>query len=241
MLSVSKAFSSATEAVSKAFSDAWTSIKQAWSGVSQWFSSLGAGIKSAFSSVTGWLGGAFRDAWQAVKDVFSTGGKIFDGIKDGISTAFKNTVNAIIRGINRVIAKPFNAINSVIKKVKDTSILGVSPFSGLSTISVPSIPTLEQGGILERGEIGLLEGNGAEAVVPLHKNKAWTQAVARDMDTAIGGASSGEVTSVLLDILAAIEALTGLNICLDTGALVGALAKPMDRKLGQLQAAKGRA
>ena len=35
--------------------------------------------------------------------------------------------------------------------------------------------------MLKRGQIGLLEGNGAEAVVPLEKNKAWIRAVAKDM------------------------------------------------------------
>ena len=35
--------------------------------------------------------------------------------------------------------------------------------------------------MLKRGEVGLLEGSGAEAVVPLEKNKGWIKAVANDL------------------------------------------------------------
>ena len=75
-----------------------------------------------------------------VKDVFSTGGKIFDGIKDGISNVFKTVVNGLIGGINKVISVPFNAINTMLGKIRDISILGVSPFNWIKTFTVPQIP-----------------------------------------------------------------------------------------------------
>ena len=40
---------------------------------------------------------------------------------------------------------------------------------------------LYKGGVLKKGQVGLLEGSGAEAVVPLEKNKHWIKAVANDM------------------------------------------------------------
>ena len=45
------------------------------------------------------------------------------------------------------------------------------------------------GGVLKKGEIGLLEGSGAEAVVPLERNKYWIKAVAEDMLQSIKGGS----------------------------------------------------
>ena len=90
-------------------------------------------------------------------------------------------VNAIIRGINKVIAAPFNTINWVLDKIRAFSILGMQPFAGLGSISVPQIPELARGGVLKRGQLGLLEGNGAEAVVPLENNKRWIRAVANDL------------------------------------------------------------
>lgn len=43
------------------------------------------------------------------------------------------------------------------------------------------MPRLYKGGVLEKGQVGLLEGTGAEAVVPLERNKHWIRAVANEM------------------------------------------------------------
>lgn len=51
----------------------------------------------------------------------------------------------------------------------------------IGNFSRVNLPRLEKGGVLKKGEVGLLEGNGAEAVVPLEKNKGWIKAVANDM------------------------------------------------------------
>ena len=94
-------------------------VVEKWTAVKDWFSGLwekvssGAvaawdGIKSAFESVPEWFQSKFRDAWQKVKDVFSTGGRIWSGIKEGIENTFHTVVNAIIRGMNTIIAVPFN-------------------------------------------------------------------------------------------------------------------------------------
>lgn len=108
-------------------------------------------IKKVFGKVGTFFKDTFKKAWEKVKEVFSTGGKIFDGIKDGIADAFKTIVNAIIRGINKVVKIPFDTINSVLTKIKNIDILGAKPFKGLiKTISVPQIPELAGGGVLDR-------------------------------------------------------------------------------------------
>lgn len=221
---VKKFFTELWNGIKDTASSAWEGIKKVWNVVSTWFketiidpvskffskmwSNLKSaakdaweGIKSVFKPVTDWFKDKFTKAWTAVKNVFSTGGKIFDGIKEGITSAFKKVVNAIIRGINKVIAIPFNAINKVLDKIRNVEILGISPFSGLGSISVPKIPELAKGGVLKRGQVGLLEGDGAEAVVPLEKNKQWIKAVANDLLSELKGdlkkvtASSGNVTN----------------------------------------------
>lgn len=195
--------------IKQAASDAWETIKGVWTVVSTWFndtiikpvsnfftnmwnnikkaaSDAWSGIKSVFAPVAEWFEDKFRTAWQKVKDVFSTGGKIFDGIKEGIVDAFKAVVNAIIRGINKVIAIPFNAINDMLDRIRNVEILDFHPFRGLiSRFSVPSIPELARGGVLNRGQVGLLEGSGAEAVVPLENNKRWIAAVTRELKVAL--------------------------------------------------------
>ena len=48
-------------------------------------------------------------------------------------------------------------------------------------------PTMATGAVLRKAQIGILEGDGAEAVVPLDQNKKWIQATARDMKVALQG------------------------------------------------------
>lgn len=117
-----------------------------WNGLKTGAQNAWNGIKSVFSKVASFFKSIFTNAWNGVKAVFSTGGKIFTGIKDGIVSAFKNIVNAIIKGINRVIKIPFDGINTVLSKIRNISIAGQKPFKGLiSTIKVPKIPTLNVG------------------------------------------------------------------------------------------------
>ena len=168
--------------VRDAFKGAWEGIKNVWQGAANFFKSIWEGIKNAFGAVADWFKNIFSKAWQAVKNVFSVGGKIFDGIKDGIVTAFKTVVNAIIRGINKVIALPFNAINAVLQKIHDISILGVKPFGWVHTFNVPQIPELAEGGVLEDGARPVIAGeDGAEAVVPLEKHTKWIKNVASQL------------------------------------------------------------
>ena len=187
---------------------AWDNVQNIWHSVGNWFndtiinpinnffdemwnklkngaSNAWNGIKNVFSNVTSWFRNQFTEAWTAVKNVFSTGGKIFTGIKEGIVSAFKTVVNAIIGGINRVIKVPFDGINNALNTIRNVGIGDLKPFTNLPRISTPQIPQLEWGGILKRGQVGLLEGRGDEAIVPLHQNKKWIKAVAEEMHRAV--------------------------------------------------------
>lgn len=133
----------------------WTSIKDWFSGLWEKVASGAVaawdGIKSAFKSVPEWFQSKFRDAWQKVKDVFSTGGRIWSGIKEGIENTFRTVVNAIIRGMNTIIAVPFNKINSMLNTIRNASFLGISPFQnmwGVNPLPVPQIPMLARGAVI---------------------------------------------------------------------------------------------
>jgi len=129
------------------------------------FTAAWEGIKQVFGAVANFFGNIFGKAWEKVKNVFSVGGKIFDGIKDGIAKVFKNVVNTIIRGINTVVAIPFNAINSALRAIKGVNIAGVAPFSWLPTISVPKIPLLNVGtNYVPEDQLAMI--HKGEAVIP---------------------------------------------------------------------------
>ena len=126
-------------------------FKSLWEKVASGALSAWEGIKNAFKSVPEWFQGKFRDAWQKVKDVFSTGGRIWSGIKEGIEHTFRTVVNAIIRGMNTIIAVPFNKINSMLNTIRNAHFLGISPFQnmwGVNPLPVPQIPMLARGAVI---------------------------------------------------------------------------------------------
>ena len=165
-----------------AISNSLTSVKNFFSDTWKWISdgAKGAweGIKNAFSSVSTWFRDVFSKAWEGVKNVFSVGGKIFDGIKDGIGSAFKSVVNTLIGGINTIVSVPFNAINNMIRKLKEINIMGLQPFKNFSTFTVPQIPRLASGGVVESPTMAILGEAGREAIIPLENNTQWIDELA---------------------------------------------------------------
>lgn len=150
---------------------AWEGIKGAFSAVAEWFDQYVVqpvanffkglwegfknaavqaweGVKSVFSKVASFFKDVFSKAWAGVVAIFAIAGEIFVNIKNGILTAFKTIVNGIISGINKVVAVPFNGINSALSVIRNISILGLTPFAGLGSISVPQIPYLAKGAVL---------------------------------------------------------------------------------------------
>ena len=126
------------------------------------------GVKQIFSSFGDMLYGIWQSVWGAVTGLMSKGGEIFMGIVGSIARVFTSLVNTIIRGINTVIAVPFNLINSALGRLRETKILGLSPFGWLPNIGVPAIPEIPA---YERGtnfvpETGVSLLHKGEMVVP---------------------------------------------------------------------------
>ena len=167
--------------------DAWNGIKSVFSTIGSWintniiqpvgnfFSGLwtgflnGArsaweGVKTVFGKVASFFKDTFQKAWQGIVNVFSVAGEIFVNIKDGILSGFKKVVNGIIGGLNSAIAVPFNGINSALRFVRDIEIVGIKPFSSIRTISVPSIPYLADGGMVNAGQMFVAREAGPELV-----------------------------------------------------------------------------
>jgi hypothetical protein len=140
-----------------------------------------------------------KDVWVSIKTwvsekIVQPVVDLFTSIGDSIKNGFKSAVNWIIEGINGFV----RGVNKI--KVPDWV-----PLVGGKGFAIKEIPLLEEGGVLERGQTGFLEGNGAEAVVPLDQNKKWISAVADTMSATMGG---GE-TAVLLEAI--LEAIRDTN------------------------------
>ena len=135
-------------------------IKNIWDSIKQIFNGVVEFVKGAFA-------GNWKQAWQGVVDAFG-------GIMSGLTSVIKAPLNGVISLVNGAIGA-LNGISVSIPK-------WVPKFGGRTFgVSIPSIPYLEKGGILRKGQMGFLEGNGAEAVVPLEKNKYWINKVAKEM------------------------------------------------------------
>ena len=171
--------------VGKFFSDLWSGFtkkaKDAWEGV-----------KNVFSTVASFFKDTFEKAWSGIVKVFSVSGEIFVDIKDGVVSAFKTVVNALIKGINQVVAIPFKGINTALKFLKDIEILGLKPFSTLKEINIPEIPLLANGGMVSTGQMFIAREAGPEMVGSI----GGKTAVANN-DQIVTGISEGVYAAVL--------------------------------------------
>ena len=232
--SFKKAFPDVDEWFGNKFHGAVERIKKVFSVVGDFFKGIWSGIKDAFGSVGTWFHDTFSKAWQKVKDVFSKGGEVFSGIKDGIDKTFKKVVNAIIKGINTIISKPFETINNVFSRLKDIKIAGWHPFSWLKEFGVPKIPELElaTGTVVNKATPAIIGEDGAEAVVPLEKHTEWIDRVADKVASKMGTTRNDSVLAAKTDEL--ISFIKSLKIYLNTGALVGGISDEMNEALGNI-------
>ena len=172
-----------------------------------------SGIKEAFKGIPEWFRTTFTKAWTNVKNVFSKGGKVFTGIKDGILSGLKSVINALIRGINRVVAIPFNGLNAALNKLKNVKILGRKPFSKLiGNISVPQIPMLAKGGVITSPTIAMM---GEYAGAKTNPEIVTPQSILKETISS----SNDELINALLSATARIiKAINDSNVTLEGDA-----------------------
>lgn len=182
-------FTSAFQAIGSFFTGIWNGIvsvaTNAWSS-----------IRNVFSTVGSFFTGIFQQAWNGITSIFNRLGGFFSGVWNSVTGIFKsagmaigNAISGAVKtAVNFVLSKAIGIINGFIGAIN--AVIGVInkiPGVSLSKISKLGVPQLERGGVLAKGQVGLLEGNGAEAVVPLDQNEKWIAAVAREMKAALAG------------------------------------------------------
>lgn len=182
---------------SNVFTNAWNGIKNAFSAVGSFFSGCWTSIKNAFSAVASWFGNIFKNAWNNIKSAFSAVGSFFSGIWDKITSIFSKAGTAIAdavsgafkSAINWVLSKAISIINGFISAINFAiGIINKIPGVEIKKLNKLDVPQLAQGGVLKKGQVGLLEGSGAEAVVPLEKNTQWLDRIAERLNGNMGAA-----------------------------------------------------
>ena len=242
--SITKTFSNVKSWFGDRFKQAWNGIKSAWNGAKSFFSGIWSSVTKTFGNVGGWFRSKFQSAWSSIKSVFSSWGSFFGGLWTKIKSKFssigsslgkamgdsvKSGMNKVISTIQSAINKGIGFINSAIKLAN--KLPGIS----VGTLSKISLPRLAKGGVLEKGQVGLLEGSGAEAVVPLERNKAWLSKVAEDLNelqnNVVRDGSGYEITVLLNRAIDLLEDISAKKIYLDSGAMVGELVPAIDGRL----------
>lgn len=209
------------EFVSKCFSD----IKSFWdNNLKPCFEAIGNFIENVLAPVfeavfKGKIAVAVDTAFKLIQDLWNNMLKpVLTGITDFLTGVFTlnfqqafsglmSIIEGIWGGLVSVIKTPINAaislINNFIRGLNKVQIPDWVPGVGGAGINIPEIPLLAKGGVLKRGQVGLLEGSGAEAVVPLEQNTQWISAVASEM-SAMGG---NETNKLLAKLLSAIQSM----------------------------------
>lgn len=150
---------------------------------------LASKMPEIIASIVRAIGECLGEMWEAGKRLMN---KLWQGLKEvapNIASWFKDFLhNLFIQDVNVQV---------------DTSSLKSSATAKITNKST-SARKHAKGGVVEKGEIALLEGDGAEAVVPLHQNRMWISRVAQDMKNALdyGQLSSGSKNdNALLELI----------------------------------------
>lgn len=216
--------------------------------VSEVFGVIG-GVISALSPVVGALFSGIENMWKTVLKPVLTGILTFvSGVFSGdLKKAFKGLLTAIggiWNGLSGIIKMPINAaiklLNRFIGELNKLKIPEWVPAVGGKNLNIKPISYLYSGGVLERGQVGMLEGTGAEAVVPLENNSKWIRAVARDMGTALNYADDSAILERLDTLIELITMLIKLKQIPSADDLIGLLSSEVDRRLGKTLSFKER-
>ena len=162
-------------------------IRTVFSAVTQIFSSIWNTVKNIFAGVVSFFSGIFNGAVNIIRNVFNPIVEFFSGIWKSITGIFSKVGEVIGNAITNVVSKAVNAVLSTAVSIINGFITAINfaiglinaiPGVSINKLDKLEVPQMAKGGVLERGQVGLLEGNGAEAVVPLEKNTGWLTRVA---------------------------------------------------------------
>jgi hypothetical protein len=128
----------------------------------------------------------------------------WNNVWQGISISFAGFINRIIDGLNAMIGG-INRISLDIPRWLGGGTLG------FNVPTIPNIPALAKGGIVQAPTLALVGERGREAVLPLENNTGWMVDLANMLADAVaaGGKSGSQKVVVELDGKKLAEGLLG--------------------------------
>lgn len=203
-----------SESQRKTYEDAFKQSQEYFANsVTEYEKSGGTIGESFFNSISEKMG----------KDRFKTiGSYIVDGIAQGASGSKYSLINTMNSLIDDVINAPRQRAS------------GGTSGGGRAGGGTSGTPHMAKGGVLKKGQVGFLEGDGDEAVVPLSQNTEWIDRVADKLNSK---GNNDDIARKLDDV---VEAIRALKLYINGSTLVGAIADDMNSALGQVQIATER-
>lgn len=162
----------------------WSKIQDSMNKVRDKVQGVIDNINKYFNNVKSTVSDVFNGIWSKVQGVMDNVGNKISNVLQGIQNAWsglKGFVSGVFGGIEGAVSSLVGSVKGMVNGVIGGINGAIGIINKIPGVHIGKIPRLERGGVLKRGQIGLLEGNGAEAVVPLERNKAWIRAVAKDM------------------------------------------------------------
>lgn len=195
--------------ISTAIKNAWQAVVSFGQPAIEWIKTTARTIGDFFMTVFKKVGNFFtgiwdgltdglESAWKFITTQFGKIGDFFSGVGEGMANVFKDALNTLVKGINWVIAKPFEAINGILEGIKNINILGAKPFGWVGTVPVPEIPLLASGGIVDYGQLFVAREAGAELVgsfgnkTGVMNNEQIVEAVSSGVYKAVVAAMNGQ-------------------------------------------------
>ena len=162
----------------------WSKIQDSMNKVRDKVQGVIDNINKYFNNVKSTVSDVFNGIWSKVQGVMDNVGNKISNVLQGIQNSWsglKGFVSGVFGGIEGAVSSLVGSVKGMVNGVIGGINGAIGIINKIPGVHIGKIPKLERGGVLKRGQIGLLEGNGAEAVVPLERNKAWIRAVAKDM------------------------------------------------------------
>lgn len=170
--------------VSDIINNIWSKIQDTMNRVGDKVKGVIDNINKYFNNIKSTVSDVFNGIWSKVQGVMDNVGNKISNVLQGIQNSWsglKGFVSGVFGGIEGAVSSLVGSVKGMVNGVIGGINGAIGIINKIPGVHIGRIPRLERGGVLKRGQIGLLEGNGAEAVVPLEKNKAWIRAVAKDM------------------------------------------------------------
>ena len=176
--------------ISTSASTAWETIKTSiagkWDELKAKCSEIWTNIKTDFDNIITWVQTIFTtgwsNTWNGIKNIFKT---IFDSLVNIAKKPLNlviTMVNGVINGINKMIS----ALNNLNIDVPDW-VPGIGGESfGFNFSTIPSIPALAKGGIVDSPTLAMVGEAGKEAVMPLENNTGWISDLAGQIASILG-------------------------------------------------------